>query len=198
MKLKAEILKTILTLCLVAASVFVSQAQRFNGYVILTSGDTLYGQVKQADDLFIHTMHYQVRFFPNGEDKKVVYAIKDIKGYKAGPDQYYVQDVVHKKDTSKILLKKIISGYCSLYEHWSLNSMVMNGVGTSSAPQLTYYLQREGEPAHRYQYRRLMKGLDLYFIDNTGLTYDIKMKKYRKGDIAKIVRRYNIEHKQKL
>ena len=197
MKLKVVTLNMTVTLCLVAVSAFVGQAQGLNGYVILTSGDTLHGKVKQADDLFIHTMHYQVQFFPNEEDKKVIYSKQDINGYKVGPDQYYVLDVVNKKDTSKILLKKIIGGYCSLYEHWSVNSMVMNGVGTSSAPQLTYYLQREGEPAHRYQYRRLMKGLDLYFIDNTGLTYDIKMKKYRKGDIDKIVRRYNIEHKQK-
>ena len=82
------------------------------GHVILAPGNALHDTTKGMDDLF----------FPLGENKKIVYAIKDIPGCKVGIDKYRVPYVLRKKDTSKGLLKKVDEGG-TLYDPRSVNSL---------------------------------------------------------------------------
>lgn len=159
-------------------------------YVITNDGDTIKGEIKLP--LFEYLFYQRVVF---KTDEKTTYYASDLKGYKLGIDVYETHDIGERKP-ELVFLKPIVRGYCTLYEYqYVITSYATGGGMRMSQPIVAYYMKKPDEKPHLYNFSMLKNGNDLYFLDNGGLTFDLRQGKYRKKDVMEIVSRYNKEKK---
>lgn len=184
-----------LSACLLPLMLVILSLTQFNAsaqdYIVTNSGDTLKGEIKLP--LFEYLFYQRVVF---KADEKTTYFAKDLKGYKLGMDVYETHDI-GEKNPEMAFLKPIVRGYCTLYEYqYVITSYVSGGGMGMSQPIIAYYLKKEtDDKVHLFNFPLLKNGKDLYFLDNGGLTFDLRQGKYRKKDVMEIVARYNRERK---
>lgn len=183
-------MKTYIISCLIFfISISEIFGQKIDGYVILNSGDTINGQIKNKGSL-VHQMMYESVIFYDENGQRTRYDEDEIQGYKIGKDEYFVIPFKKGRFTEKIIAKRIVSGYCELYENW----FVTPGASSTGSRNQRYFLKKEGELPHLYNFRKIKRGKDLYFLDASKLNFDIQYGKYKKNDIKEIVQRYNQEY----
>lgn len=171
-------------------------AQDFSGYVVLNSGDTLFGLIKPYDNEAV--MYHEVRFFKNGEKTK--FEPREILGYTF--ENHIFLTMEWEDDFGikrKVFMRILEDGYCTLFTFIpQINSAdaydpIFKG-GKLIVP--LYYLKKTGEDLHQVDFKRLRTGQDPYFVDNPQLAYDIQRGKYKRLGIEGAVRRYNKEWKE--
>lgn len=173
---------------------FLSDKLLAQDYVITNNGDTIVGEIKEP--LFEYLFYHRVVF---KTDERKVYFATGLRSYKYGHVIYETHDVGYKKP-NLVFLKPIVTGFCTLYEYQyvtTMNEQYNSSDPTRrlvmSQPQIDYYLKKPHEKLHKYVFSVLKNGKDLYFLDNSALTFDLHKGKYRRADIEKIVKRYNLE-----
>jgi|GEM_PF-2156317 len=175
----------ILTVCLPAeAQLFASK--RVDGFVVLNSGDTLYGQMRKSS--YDRYLNHEVKFwYKDGHNHKFFPA--ELKAFSVEGKVYESQLIEPRTETRKFL-KVVVRGYCTLYEYMQT---VNKGKGGEKEMLLQFFVQKENGRLHRIDFESLKEGNDFYFRDNKELTYDIRVGRYKERHMPEIVARYNRE-----
>jgi hypothetical protein len=125
----------------------IAQSDFKNGYIILHSGDTLYGFI---DYQVNKSIFVSCKFKKQLEDKEINYSPNDIHSYRYENDRYYIsKDFEGKKYFFEFLLKGLINVY-----------FIENETGEH------YFVEKEGMPITELPYEEYKK-----FVDGRILIY---------------------------
>lgn len=162
------------------------KGKRVDGFVVLNSGDTLYGQMKQLK--YDRYLNHEVKFwYKDGHTHK--FYPSELKAYQID-QRVYESHIIEPRTETRKFLKVVIRGYCTLYEYMHT---VNKGKGAEKEFVLEFYVQKVNRKLHRIDFERLKDGNDFYFRDNKELTYDIRIGRYKERHMPEIVARYNRE-----
>jgi len=164
-------------------------AKRVEGFVVLNSGDTLYGQMKKTN--YDRFLNHEVKFwYKDGHTHK--FFPTELKAFQI-EQRVYESHMIEPRTETRKFLKVVIRGYCTLYEYMQ---SVNKGKGGEKEMHLQFFVQKQNGKLHTIDFERLKEGNDFYFRDNKELTYDIRVGRYKEKHMPEIVSRYNREREQ--
>jgi hypothetical protein len=160
-------------------------------FIILNSGDTLFGKIKKPS--LSYMIHHQVRFLLPDEKKHFRFGPAELQGFRVQDEVFESRYIWIGKFLEKKYLRVLVTGHCTLYQYRYANKPVR---GKAPEPPVTsYYVARGIDRLHRLKWDDLRSGKDNYFSDDPYLMKDIEEGRYREDDITEIISRYN-ERKQ--
>ena len=173
---------------------YAPSGEYVDGYIVLTSSDTLYGYLKELD---IIDSCKKVDFLDKNKEKVKVKP-KKIAAYKRGEDLFIRKDEQSGKFQGQTigLLKVIEDGKVRLYQHtYDMSSSPMPkpglGIGIKVNNHKTdYYLERYGRlmMVNKLHFKNEMS---MYFSDYEEIVKKIVDKELQFKDIIEIVKLYN-------
>lgn len=163
------------------------------GYVVMNSGDTLYGMLKDRKSGSFPRLYEKVKF-RNEKGKKRFYGPAAIRAYGWGNQVFRSLHFTHDNllfsavglnEGERRFLKVHVSGYLTLYEDEFIDH---------DGPTIEgrFYLKKADE--HQFihvPWIGFRKSMISYFNDDPVLSEAIQRKKYRYADIRQLVREYN-------
>lgn len=162
---------------------FSVQAQKgyYEGFVILTSGDTLEGMIKhKSGEEIKEKISLKV-----SDEEKYTYKPSDLLRFNAGGDVFVSGQV--EGEEGPVFLKLLEEGPINLYEYQY--SMDQSG---SLIAKYEVYIVIEGKPEminiKPGNFKKLIAG---YVSDYPSLATGVEKNKYKIDDIQKVVHEYN-------
>ncbi len=183
---------TIIGFFLVSSLTAFSQRDFQSGYVVLNTGDTLHGTVKDRKEGFSARLLDRIIF--KGERKRMKFRPDELLAYHRGGSNFHSVPFSQGNDLlgvsrirvgQKHFLKVYIDGYLSLYEDQFIDDSNSNFDGN-------FYLIREEE----LQYLQVSmlffrKKMVPYFNDAPHIAKAIEDREYKYRDVITIVTEYN-------
>lgn len=158
-----------------------SQAKYYKGYVILLTGDTLMGEIR--NNLKKEFDNYTKATFRKTEKDPVkTYRPDKIKEYAVNGTAYISRNV----DGDQVFVKRLSQGALNLYE-LQTEVMQMNDVKIKS----DYYMEKGTGEFVKIKSGKFKKQLSDVMADNQEVIKDIETEKYEYDNILEVFNAYN-------
>ena len=178
----------LLTTLLVAMHVCHAQYGYIKGYVVTTSNDTIYGEVKDRN-AFPNILFDKIKFKPENGGSKIVLSANQIKGYKKGDDCF--ESISCFLDTA-VFVKVVKDGFLTLYKYEYGSFENTSGFGC------TFLLKKQDNPCVTEISSADAKSQLLDYFNDSNLVRDrIRENDVSSDQLADIVNIYNQNHLSK-
>ena len=191
--MKKNIILTI-AVSLIGSIVVIAQPKFEEGWVAITSGDTLYGKLKVFDKFRSCSKVY----FLDVQGKRTRLKYRDIAAYQRGEELYVsrprVRPICIGCGPNELMRVLHIGPKVTLYEYHFINN-IGGGPGQVSidGSGSDYYIEWHGRTQLVYK-SKFKDTMSTYFSDDRALSQKIKEKIYKYADMERIVKEYDQEN----